>query len=75
VRIVGCTDDLGSAAHGLTLSRQRAAAVAAFLRPRLPATDLPFTIAGRGEADPAAPNTDETNRRKNRRVELSYAQR
>jgi outer membrane protein OmpA-like peptidoglycan-associated protein len=74
VRVVGYTDDLGSAAHGLRLSRQRATAVAGFLRPLLPVADFAFTVAGRGEADPAAPNTHETNRRKNRRVELSYVQ-
>jgi len=75
LRITGYTDDLGSAAHGLTLSRQRAAAVSAFLRPLLPAADFPFTLAGRGEADPAAPNDSEANRRKNRRVEIVYGRR
>jgi outer membrane protein OmpA-like peptidoglycan-associated protein len=75
VRIVGYTDDLGSAEHGLVLSRQRAAAVSTFLRPLLPAADFAFTVTGRGEADPAAPNNNETNRRKNRRVELTYARR
>ncbi len=72
VRIVGYTDDLGSAARGRVLSRQRAAAVAGVLRPPLPAAQYRFTVVGRGEADPAVPNTSEANRKLNRRVELSY---
>jgi outer membrane protein OmpA-like peptidoglycan-associated protein len=70
LRIVGYTDDLGSAAHGLDLSRRRADAVRRALRPLLPG--LPAVVSGRGEADPAAPNTSEANRRKNRRVVLTY---
>jgi outer membrane protein OmpA-like peptidoglycan-associated protein len=73
VRIVGYTDDLGSAQHGLVLSRQRAQAVAAALRPRLAAADHPFTVEGRGETDFVAPNTSEANRRKNRRVEVTMS--
>lgn len=72
VAIVGYTDDLGSAHHGLVLSRRRAAAVARVLRPGLGKTDYPFKVFGRGEADPAVPNTSEKNRKLNRRVELTY---
>lgn len=72
VKIVGYTDDLGSAEHGQILSRQRAQAVATFLRRRLPKAEFPFTVAGKGEADPAVPNDSEANRQKNRRVALSY---
>ena len=72
VSIVGYTDDLGTAAHGLTLSRQRAAAVARVLRRSLGRAAYPFTVSGRGEADPAVPNTSERNRRLNRRVVLTY---
>jgi outer membrane protein OmpA-like peptidoglycan-associated protein len=75
VRITGYTDDLGSAAHGLTLSRQRAAAVADVLRDDLPESDYPFTTKGRGEADPAVPNTSERNRKINRRVVIVYDRR
>lgn len=73
--ITGYTDDLGSAAHGLTLSRQRAAAVADVLRDDLPEADYPFTTKGKGEADPAVPNTSERNRRINRRVVIVYTRR
>jgi outer membrane protein OmpA-like peptidoglycan-associated protein len=72
VSVTGYTDDLGSAAHGKTLSRQRAAAVAKVLRRDLPAARFPFTIVGKGEADPAVPNKNEANRRINRRVVLVY---
>ncbi len=75
LRIVGYTDDLGSEARGLVLSRQRAAAVAGVLRPLLPSAPYPFTVLGRGEADPAVPNTSEANRKLNRRVELTYTPR
>jgi outer membrane protein OmpA-like peptidoglycan-associated protein len=71
LRVVGYTDDLGSAQHGLVLSRQRAAAVAGALRPQLPAGDYRFVVEGKGEADFVAPNTSEANRRKNRRVEIT----
>jgi outer membrane protein OmpA-like peptidoglycan-associated protein len=72
VTIIGYTDDLGTAHHGLVLSRQRAAAVARVLRPQLDKADYPFKVYGRGEADPAVPNTSEKNRKLNRRVELTY---
>lgn len=72
VKIVGYTDDLGSAEHGRVLSLRRAQAVATFLRKKLSKADFPFTVAGRGEADPAVPNDSEANRQKNRRVELTY---
>ena len=73
VRIDGYTDDLGSAAHGLVLSRQRAAAVRAILAPRLAGFTL--RVKGYGEADPRVPNIDEAHRRLNRRVELHYGTR
>ena len=72
VSIVGYTDDLGSAAHGLDLSKRRARAVAGVLRPDLPKSSYRFEIIGRGEADPAVPNTNERNRRINRRVVITY---
>ena len=72
VSITGYTDDLGSAAHGLTLSRQRAKAVAKVLRGDLPTSAYPFKVKGRGEADPAVPNTSEKRRRINRRVVIVY---
>jgi outer membrane protein OmpA-like peptidoglycan-associated protein len=75
VRVTGYTDDLGSAAHGKTLSLQRANAVAEVLRRDLTGSAYPFTVAGKGEADPAVPNKDEASRRINRRVVVIYHKR
>ena len=75
VTVTGYTDDLGSAAHGLTLSRQRAAAVAAELRKVLPSGDFAVTVRGLGEADPQVPNDFEAHRRINRRVIIDYRPR
>lgn len=73
VRIVGYTDDLGSATHGLDLSRRRARAVASALRDDLSVASYAFTVVGKGEADPAVPNISEANRRINRRVVVAYS--
>lgn len=75
VQVTGYTDDLGSAAHGRTLSRQRAGAVARVLRGDLPSASYPMTVVGKGEADPAVPNTSEANRKINRRVVVVYQKR
>jgi outer membrane protein OmpA-like peptidoglycan-associated protein len=75
VSVTGYTDDLGSAAHGRTLSLQRANAVTKVLRRDLTGRDFPFTVAGKGEADPAVPNKDEASRRINRRVVVIYQKR
>lgn len=75
VRITGYTDDLGSAEYGLALSRRRADAVASVLRRSLPSSSFPFTVEGKGEANPAVPNEDEASRRINRRVVVVYQKR
>lgn len=72
VGIDGYTDDLGSAAHGLDLSRRRANAIATRLRTVLPAAQFPFVVRGLGESNFVAPNTSEANRSKNRRVEIHF---
>ena len=69
VDVTGYTDDSGSDAHNLVLSRARAAAVRQALTPRLPGFTL--VASGRGEQDPAVPGTGEAARRLNRRVELT----
>lgn len=73
VTVIGYTDDLGSAAHGQKLSEQRAKAVSGVLKKGL-GGGFGFTVAGKGEADPAVPNDSEANRRINRRVEITYDQ-
>jgi len=70
IDVLGYTDDLGSAEHGLTLSQQRAEAVREVLAPALAGYSI--NVTGRGEADPLVPNTSEANRARNRRVEIHY---
>ncbi|HEX8037899.1 MAG TPA: OmpA family protein [Chryseosolibacter sp.] len=69
VKISGHTDDTGSEAHNLILSRRRADAVAEYLAGNgIDAGRL--ATFGFGSAKPIAPNTSDEGRRKNRRVEL-----
>lgn len=71
LRVFGFTDDLGSAAHGLSLSKDRANAVQRELAEELDAS-VRFEIRGYGEQYPIADNTTESGRKKNRRVEVSF---
>jgi outer membrane protein OmpA-like peptidoglycan-associated protein len=75
VRIVGHTDAMGSDAYNQTLSERRAQSVAQWLAAH--GGDLPpMQPAGRGEAEPVAPNAgpdgrdDPEGRQRNRRVEV-----
>lgn len=70
VEVTGYTDNLGTAEHGLDLSRRRAAAVAKVLGPQLP-KGVTLVTAGKGEADPVASNDTEAGRRLNRRVTIT----
>ncbi|KUN08658.1 hypothetical protein AQI95_09180 [Streptomyces yokosukanensis] len=72
IRVFGFTDDLGSAAHGDILSRQRANAVQAVLDQDLNDPGVTFEVRGYGEQYPIADNSTEEGRRKNRRVEVSF---
>lgn len=71
VTIAGYTDDLGSAAHGLVLSRQRAEAVCDALRQEVGA-GVTYTVQGFGEARPIADNKTPGGRELNRRVTITY---
>lgn len=68
--VVGHTDNVGDFQANVLLSQRRAAAVADALSKQyaIPATRL--QAAGAGMIAPAASNTDETGRARNRRVEL-----
>lgn len=68
ITVTGYTDDLGSAAHGRQLSKRRADAVASQLSKLLGPRWPQIKTVGKGEADPAVPNTSERNRKLNRRV-------
>ena len=71
VRVFGFTDNLGSAAHGLELSRKRADAVQQRLASSLDSS-VAYQIRGYGEQYPIADNATEAGRKKNRRVEVSF---
>jgi len=69
VRVVGHTDNTGSAAHNQALSERRAASVASILRGA--GVDGRRIIAeGRGLTQPIASNATAEGRRQNRRVEI-----
>ncbi|MCX4988743.1 MULTISPECIES: OmpA family protein [unclassified Streptomyces] len=72
VRVFGFTDNLGSYAHGLTLSKKRAEQVHDRLAAALGSTDVTFQVRGYSEDYPIADNTSEQGRRKNRRVEVTF---
>ncbi|MFI9615651.1 OmpA family protein [Streptomyces sp. NPDC052023] len=72
VRVFGFTDNLGSSAHGDTLSRRRANAVHDILDSELNDPDITFEVRGYGEQYPIADNSSESGRKKNRRVEVSF---
>ncbi|MEW2115861.1 OmpA family protein [Streptomyces sp. NPDC005474] len=71
VRVFGFTDNLGSYAHGLTLSKNRAEVVHDELASGL-GGDVTFQVRGYSEDYPIADNTSEQGRRKNRRVEVTF---
>ncbi|WP_051470874.1 OmpA family protein [Patulibacter minatonensis] len=80
LRVVGHTDGVGDDAVNRALSRRRARAVAAVLRPGLPGV-VRIVATGRGEDDPVADETtpdgedDPDGRARNRRVELRVVRR
>nr|WP_281842312.1 OmpA family protein [Sinisalibacter aestuarii] len=69
VQVVGHTDNVGSAAYNLNLSRQRASAVAAELISGGVSSGR-VTSIGRGEDQPVASNLTAEGRAQNRRVEI-----
>ncbi|MBE4738951.1 OmpA family protein [Streptomyces caniscabiei] len=71
VRVFGFTDNLGSYAHGLTLSKKRAEAVHDLLAADL-GGNITFEVRGYSEDYPIADNSSEEGRKKNRRVEVSF---
>ncbi|SDK39075.1 OmpA family protein [Streptomyces indicus] len=71
VRVFGFTDNLGSYAHGRTLSKKRADAVHNELSKSLGA-EVSFEVRGYSEDYPIADNSTEEGRKKNRRVEVSF---
>jgi outer membrane protein OmpA-like peptidoglycan-associated protein len=71
VTIIGYTDDIGTQAFNLGLSRRRADAVLTAIRKLTPGVH--YVASGRGEADPVASNKYAAGRALNRRVTVSFA--
>lgn len=76
VSVTGYTDSVGSDAVNIPLSLRRAQAVVAALAPKVHGV-VTLLAAGRGSADPVAPNTvdgtdNPAGRAKNRRVEIVF---
>lgn len=67
--VAGHTDNVGTQATNLTLSRQRAQSVISWLSAH-GVDDARLVPAGFGDTRPIAENTDEQGRQKNRRVDL-----
>ncbi|WP_460975497.1 OmpA family protein [Spirosoma knui] len=70
VRIIGHTDSDGDDASNLALSKKRAAAVKAALSSTFGIGESRMEIDGKGESQPAAPNTTAEGKANNRRVEF-----
>jgi len=69
VEILGFTDSIGTEAYNLELSIKRAEAIKQVFK-EFGYPDKKTDIKGFGEYHPAAPNSDEKGRKKNRRAEL-----
>ncbi|WP_309237929.1 OmpA family protein [Streptomyces albidus (ex Kaewkla and Franco 2022)] len=72
INVFGFTDDLGSYEHGKKLSKKRADAVQQALAQEL-GSAFSFNVRGYSEDYPIADNRSEDGRKKNRRVEVSFA--
>lgn len=72
VRVFGFTDNLGTHAHGVVLSKQRANAVQDVLSRELNDPNITFDVRGYAEQYPIADNSTEDGRKKNRRVEVTF---
>ncbi|MDX2290541.1 MAG: OmpA family protein [Hyphomicrobiaceae bacterium] len=70
IRIDGHTDDLGTGSFNMSLSEQRAQAVAAYLT-KAGITAQQLQARGFGESRPIAPNTTPSSRARNRRIEFT----
>lgn len=70
VTIIGHTDSVDSDASNLTLSTERAAAVATALEERIDTSRYELSTDGKGETEPIASNDTEEGRALNRRVEI-----
>jgi outer membrane protein OmpA-like peptidoglycan-associated protein len=70
IKIYGYTDSKGSESYNLNLSKQRAAAVKAYLSTKGLLSSR-FEVIGMGEAEPIDTNDTDAGRSQNRRVEFA----
>ena len=70
LEISGHTDNTGDKAHNIKLSEARAQAVVKALTGKYGIDAARLTAKGYGDAKPVAPNDNDANKAKNRRVEL-----
>jgi len=70
ILIEGHTDDTGTDAYNLSLSKERAQSVALFLSTNTVKSER-FSVTGYGEAQPIVTNDTSENRQKNRRVDIA----
>lgn len=70
ILVAGHTDNVGTEQYNMTLSQQRANAVANVLKANSVSRNR-LTILGYGEKNPVAENTAESGREQNRRVEFA----
>jgi len=70
IEVAGYTDDIGDAKYNLKLSQKRAEAVKEILVKKFKIDPKRIVAKGYGEAYPLVPNTSDTNRALNRRVEI-----
>lgn len=72
IQVDGYTDDTGNDAINDPLSRRRAQAVRDKLTELVTRDGVTYTVAGHGSADPVAANNSDENRKRNRRVSVTF---
>ena len=70
--LIGHTDNIGSEAYNLILSKKRAYAVKAEFEMYLTGENIEIIADGMGESSPVADNSTENGRAENRRVEVKF---
>jgi outer membrane protein OmpA-like peptidoglycan-associated protein len=72
IQVVGHTDNTGSTAHNLDLSKRRAQSVTDALKPLVTVAGVTFEVTGQGERNPVASNGTSAGRKENRRVSAVF---
>jgi OmpA-OmpF porin, OOP family len=72
VTIIGHTDNVGNAASNVVLSRNRAQAIASYLKQKGIPESRFQVIDGKGSSEPSATNATEAGKAQNRRVVITF---